>query len=68
MTNKPFDLVLAELGFLEELLRQDAEAARTSGNDQEREVREGWADFVAEVADLLDEQQQRLIKLSGAND
>lgn len=66
--SKPFDMVLSELDFLEELLRQDAETAKGLGDGDEVQVREAWADFVAEVSELLSEQRNRLNDLEPAND
>lgn len=60
--SQPFDLTLAELEFLAELLVEDAERARDAGDHDEAKVRGSWATFVGEVKTLLDDQHQRLVE------
>lgn len=56
---KPLDVIMADLGFLNEYLTELAENFRNEGNQEAAEIADGWATLPLEVIEKFDELSNR---------
>lgn len=56
---KPVDVLMAELGFLNEYLLELAENFRAAGKAEDAEIAEGWASLPIEASEKIDDLLNR---------